>query len=201
MSDASLEKTISATMLSDSALSRERHGFLTEIYQSYWPDLCRYINKTFGAGPPDPEDVAQQAFINFARHENSQGIANPRAYLYRTAHNIAVDQLRRARTRHQYLVDGAHKVLNEQSCHLTGEHVLLKKQQLQIVRAALLEMPRKRRRFLLLHRVHGLSFAEIGRRMHMSPQGIGKHVRRALKELEEALEAAEGQDRFPESDA
>lgn len=56
-----------------------------QIYRQYWSELCNYVLKTFGAGPPDPEDVAQAAFAKFAALENTDNIENKRAYLYSTA--------------------------------------------------------------------------------------------------------------------
>lgn len=59
MSVAPVDKAITAISLSDTAPPCDRRGLLGDIYQSYWPELCRYINKTFGAGGFDAHrDIA-----------------------------------------------------------------------------------------------------------------------------------------------
>jgi RNA polymerase sigma-70 factor (ECF subfamily) len=191
MSDASLEKALSATALSGRALSRERRGFLDDIYQDYWPELCRYINKTFGAGPPDPEDIVQQAFVNFAMHENSHGIANPRAYLYRTARNIAVDHERRVQ-RHNRLQRLACPAPDEEfTDDFDPERVLMGRGELKILEAAINSLSDRDRTFFLLNRLEGLSFAEIARRTGMSASGVRLIVERSLQTCQEAMRVAE----------
>lgn len=161
------------------------------LYAEHWNDLRNYIKRTFGSGPPDPEDVVQEAFTRFARLNIRDEIRNPQAFLQRMAHNIAVSELRKARTHKKFLIDGLHQVQAEQGNDLTGERVLMEEQQHAIVRRALERMPEKRRRVLLLNRVHELSLAEIGRREQMTGPAAGKHLRRALADLDDALRAGE----------
>src|SRR3982751_272673 len=73
------------------ALVRRDNG-MEAVYARHWSELCHYIKKHYGAGPPDPEDVAQEAFMKFAAIDDRDAIDNPRAYLFRTAHNVLVDE-------------------------------------------------------------------------------------------------------------
>jgi RNA polymerase sigma-70 factor (ECF subfamily) len=161
------------------------------LYAEHWSDLCGYLKRTFGSGPPEPEDVAQTTFARFAQLPQHQEIRNPKAFLLRMAHNIALSELRKARTHARYVADGVHKIAAEQGNDLTGERVLLEEEQLAIVHRALARMPLKRRRVLLLNRVHELSLAEIGRREHITGPAVGKHLRKALADLDDALREAE----------
>jgi len=63
------------------ALVRRENG-MDVLYARHWGELCHYIKKHFGAGPPDPEDVAQEAFVKFAAVNDREAIDNPRAYLF-----------------------------------------------------------------------------------------------------------------------
>src|SRR5687768_9311657 len=90
------------------------------LYAEHWAELCAYLRRTFGPGPPEPEDVAQATFIRFAQLERHDAIENPRAFLQRMAHNIAVSELRKARTHDKYLADGWHQIIAEQGNDLTG---------------------------------------------------------------------------------
>ena len=200
MSDVSLDKTLSAMALPDSALSRERRGVLGDIYQSYWPELCRYIRATFGAGPPDPEDIVQQAFLSFALHGEPQGIGNPRAYLYRTARNIAVDHGRRA-ARHDRLKRLAFPAPGDEiSGDFDPERVLMGRGELKILEAAIYSLSERDRTFFLLNRLEGVSFAEIARRTGVSASGARLIVERSLETCQAAMKAAERAQRGSPSD-
>lgn len=173
------------------AVAGRQRAMLGEIYRRHWLELCRYVASTFGAGPPDPEDVAQQAFVQLASLDDPEAVRNPRAFLYRTAHNIVITDKRRARTRTRYAPDLEYSYALRQGDDPTPERVILGKEQIGVVKAVLARMPRKRRRLLVLHRIHGLSYAEIARRTGYSQTAVKKHVAKAMTELDAALEAVE----------
>ncbi|MEM1088263.1 MAG: sigma-70 region 4 domain-containing protein, partial [Pseudomonadota bacterium] len=49
------------------------------------------------------------------------------------------------------------------------------------------KMPENRRLAFLLHRVEGLNFSAVGRRLGMSSNGVVKHVTRAAYDIKMAL--------------
>ncbi|MGE5502716.1 MAG: RNA polymerase sigma factor, partial [Ignavibacteriales bacterium] len=67
---------------------------LAALYRRHWAELVGYARRTFGAGPPEPEDIVQATFARFAALPANTEVANPRAFLFRTAHNIGVDAQR-----------------------------------------------------------------------------------------------------------
>lgn len=173
------------------AISRERMGILTDVYHRYRPELCRYISRRFGAGPPDPEDIVQQAFVRFAARRDLQAVANPRAYLYQVARNIAVDH-ERERQRHRRFVRQTVPLLEGEVTHdFDVELVLLGRDELKIVKAAILALPERDRIFLLLNRLEGVSFAEIARRTGMSASGVRLIVEQALSACQAAINKAD----------
>src|SRR5947208_11172473 len=81
-----------------STAKRSWHRFL-ETCEPLRPDLyryCRYLTRS----PWDAEDLAQdalaRAFVTLARM-NGQEPENPRAWLFRIASNLWIDQVRRRR--------------------------------------------------------------------------------------------------------
>lgn len=165
-----------------------RDAGMDVLYARHWGELCHYIKKHFGPGPPDPEDVAQDAFMRFVAIEDRQAIENPRAYLFRTAHNVLVDEHRRLALR------GASPVAAEArpaSDDLTPERVLVGQEQLVILTRSLRAMPAARSRSFLLNRLQGLSCAAIARMTGYSESAIKKHIDVALMDLEAALSDAE----------
>jgi RNA polymerase sigma factor (sigma-70 family) len=165
------------------------------LYARHWGELCHYIKKHFGAGPPDPEDVAQEAFMKFAAIDEREAIDNPRAYLFRTAHNVLVDEHRRLALRRMNLADTEAQPVSDDR---TPERVLVGQERLEILTRSLRAMPAARRRSFLLNRLQGLSCAAIARMTGYSESAIKKHIGLALTELEAALTQAE---RFRPSDS
>ncbi len=165
-----------------------RDAGMEVLYARHWGELCHYIKKHFGQGPPDPEDVAQDAFIRFAAIENREAIDNPRAYLFRTAHNALVDEHRRLALRRGSHADSDARTASDD---LTPERVLVGQERLEILTRSLRAMPAARRRSFLLNRLQGLSCAAIARMTGYSESAVKKHIDVALRHLEAALSKAE----------
>lgn len=178
------EKVRSVALESVASPLVPRDSGVDVLYVRHWDELCRYLRKRFGIGPPDPEDVAQETFIRFAALENRQRIDNPRAYLYRTAHNVLIDERRRLKL--HGTVGGAVGSLQE-SDDRTPERVLVGQERLDVLSIALRAMPAARRRSFLLNRLQGLSAAAIARMTGYSESAVKKHIGLALGELEAAL--------------
>lgn len=147
---------------------------LAQLYRTHWSELTAYARRTFGPGPPDPEDIAQAAFVRFAALPASVEIANPRAFLFRTAHNLAVDAHRRQARAGAAAVE---LTLAPNDGHdFSPEDVLVSREDLARLEAALATLKPRQRTALLMHRLDGASFAEIGRQLGMSPSGARKLV-------------------------
>jgi len=167
------------------------HGaVLSVLYDQYWGELCNYINKAFGSGPPEPEDVAQTAFMKFASLENPQEIHNPRAFLYTAARNTVIDHKRREQTQQSHANDITHNVMHNGVDQISPERVLLEKERLRIIQTAVAAMPEKQSHVFLLSTLEGCCYAEISRRTGVPRSSVRRYVVKALAACETALEAA-----------
>ena len=93
------------------------------------------------------------------------------------------------RQRHiQAVVDTDAKVVEE----LSPARIHDGRRQLTIVAKALWDMPKKRRKLLVMNRFDGLSYAEIARRVDLSETVVRKHVTKALIDCQKALQAQAG---------
>ena len=169
---------------------------LGELYGCYRAELLALVRRALGRGPPEPEDIVHQTFVNFfaqrADVRSVDKLANPRAYLYRIAHNLAINAGKRERVRRKYLESSPDpKEIQDGRPDWDPEVVLQDRQRYALVKAAIRALPRRRRLYLLMNRVEGLSYAEIGRRMNLSESVIRKQVARAVSECVAALRAAE----------
>ncbi len=172
--------------------SNEKSTFLRETYERYAGSLMRYILKTFGEGPPEPEDVAHTAFTKFACLESPQTIENPQAFLYATARNFVLDHKRRAKIIHAYHSEQV-SLESMQTDDVSPEHISLVRELIGIVSKTIGGMSARRRDILLLSRIEGLNYCEIGRRTGMTETGVRKHIKKALVDCMAALEKADVQ--------
>ena len=159
---------------------------LTRVYRSYSRELIGYLRKAFGEGPPDPEDMAQAAFQKLAEQDLS-GIRNLKAFLWRTARNMTLTERRNTDIRSRFDFEIEHLFFAVQGTDSDPERVLEVQQQLRLIDKALNRMPEKRKKAFLLHRVDGLNFAAVGRRLGVSRRAAVKHVARAVANIEDAL--------------
>jgi len=170
------------------AQERARKRRMERLYRAHWSDLCNFIRWKFGGGPPDPEDIAQGAFLRLAALPEPEAIQNPFAFLERVASNLVLDDIRRSRARahsvQELRVVGGGEGDDRPGC----ERELIGREEMALVIERLKAMPATRRRILILNRVHGLSFAEIGRRMGISGPAVRKHLVRAMQDLQAARE-------------
>jgi RNA polymerase sigma factor (sigma-70 family) len=166
-----------------------RDRVLGPLYASCWAELCSYLERTFGVGPPDPQDVAQQEFLRYASlNTEVDAITNVRAYLYRSAYNIVVDEYRRLAVMRNAAASLAAAGLSDE---LTPERVLIAEERLDLLCRAIQHLPEARQRSFLLNRFDELSCAEIARRTGYSASAVKKHVASAMADLETAMRCAE----------
>ncbi len=183
MTDALAQRLVH--LLDAAPVDRARRQQLSDLYLVHWQGLCGYVRAQFGPGPPEPEDIAQSAFIRYAAADPAK-IDNPRAFLYATARNLVIDHHRRERTvsAHEQVARAA---ADENVYELSPENVLLQAERFRILAQALERMPLKRRRLVLLNRFEGLSYAQIGEQFGMSAENVRKHIERTLAECLRAL--------------
>lgn len=162
------------------------------LYRRHFIEIRQYIAKTFGAGPPDPEDVTQATFAKVAAVDDLGSLRNPRAYLYRVAHNTAVSHYRRNATHRKYIdplkIGDDERFTDE----LHPERVTLARERLALLDAAYRELPELQQELLVMHRIHNLGYAEIARRKSMSQTEVKRQVASAVTACQEYLDRAFG---------
>lgn len=160
---------------------------LNVLYIEHGEALTKYLRKAFGDGPPDPEDVTQDAFEKLAQEDLTE-IRNPRAFIWRMARNLMLSGLRKVDVRTKYDFEIEHLFFAAKGSELSPERVIEVRDQLKIISRVIAEMPETRRVAFLMNRIEGKNYSAIGRHLGMSPNGVIKHVSRAVFDLKAALE-------------
>lgn len=166
----------------------DRARFLNHLFRQHYGELVGRLRKIHGAGPPEPEDVAQAAFSKLASLPDLGRIRSPRAFLFRTAINLGLnsnDKLRRGRNFVKSLVDGNFSPDVEE---ISPETVLMGKQDLERVARAMQQLSPKQKEILLRSRFRGQTYAEIKRDTGWSEADISRQLSSVMALLQAGLD-------------
>ncbi len=162
-----------------------KREFLTDMFQRYAMDLRAFARRRLHEDEAD--DLVQEAYLRLAQQARPQDLAYPRAFLWQTAANLAVDRQRRNAVRSRGR-DHAVDLDALPSPAASPEAGADAARQLERVRAVLAALPPIHRDALVLGRVAGLSLDQIARRLGVSKKTAERSVSKALKALRDALD-------------
>lgn len=136
------------------------------------------------------DDVIQEAYCRLSTLADVSHITNARAYLFSTARNIVLEQMRRARVvRLDTLteIETANIVDEEPS----PERITAGRRELARVKALMDALPVRCRTILQLRKIHGLSQREIALRLGVSENVVENDAARGLRMITKALAQAD----------
>ena len=150
-------------------------------------ELQAYLTRKLRDGETAAE-LTQETFLRFAEQGPSgpSAVTHPRSYLYRTAHNLAVDHVRRQQRERTspVAVDELYGIIDERP---SPERTADGRSDLALVREALCELPERTRQVFALARIEGLAYGEVARRMAISESSVQKHLAKAVKHVMQRL--------------
>ncbi|MBB5876594.1 RNA polymerase sigma factor [Xanthomonas sp. LMG 9002] len=136
----------------------------------------------------DAEDMVQETYLRLLRAHRQQGeaIANPEAYLYTVAQNLAREQAARRRQA-PLRIDEMEQFSQLLAAGDDVEDSAHQRQRQQHLQALLADLPARTRAVLVMQYRDGLSYKQIAERMGVSPHMVKKHVVRGLSACRRAL--------------
>jgi RNA polymerase sigma-70 factor (ECF subfamily) len=161
---------------------------LGAIFDRYYDALYRYAYRHIGHQTA-AQDVAAACFERLLRalHAGGGPTEHLRAWLYRTAHNLIIDDARKQQHRqHNPLHDGM-------AAHTTPvEQAVTTSEQFQQAQAALAHLTDDQRAVVVLKHLHGLPNAEIAAVLGVSVGAVKAREQRGLAALRAHLRFEEG---------
>ena len=136
-------------------------GALTCVYQTYHRAIYRYVYHHLGDAQT-AQDLTSEVFRRFlkALRSGSGPTRQLKAWLYRVAHNLIVDELRRRTRRNHLTLDetlaGTSKDTGQSPEELAGSTIAIAR-----VRDALLQLTRDQRQVIVLKFLEGMSNAQV----------------------------------------
>ncbi|ROS01474.1 RNA polymerase sigma-70 factor (ECF subfamily) [Sinobacterium caligoides] len=164
-------------------MTKANMKWLEHLIQQHGTALERFLTRKLN-NAEDAAEVAQETFLKLHNLEHANELDDAKAFMYRMAGNMAIDQIRRRDVHDKYISSEMH---DESKYHDTSpEQLISAQQQLQRVEQAMNGMSVKARQAFLLHRKSGLSYAQIAEEMNTSVSSVEKLIIQALKHCRQA---------------
>ena len=118
----------------------------------------------------------------FQAIESGTSIGNPRAWVFRVAHNLGADE----RERHNLAIERTEAVYLATAGLKTPELIVLSKERTRQLLAAVAELSKQQRACLHL-RAEGLRYREIAAVLGIGIPTVGEFLQRAMKRMRKAI--------------
>tara|TARA_R110000868_G_scaffold25761_7_gene100132 strand:+ start:1148 stop:1675 length:528 start_codon:yes stop_codon:yes gene_type:complete len=161
-------------------------------YGVHRAEILRFLTARTG-DRGEAEDLLQELWVR-TQTQSTGPVANGRAYLFRMAQNLVIDKLRekqrrmaRERRWSDQETDFAAAGIEPADQRRTAEEAMLDREEIAALVSAVTTLPEGARRAFELHKLDGMSHAEVAARLGISKSGVEKHMAVAMKYLRRAL--------------
>ncbi|CAH0148178.1 sigma-70 family RNA polymerase sigma factor [Pseudomonas brassicacearum] len=158
---------------------------LVKLFLTSYEDFRVRLRRRLGSEEL-ANDVLHETYLRVDRMVDTQGIAQPNAYLYRMALNIAAD--RRQADARLLTGDEIEELLQVSDEALDPARVVGGQKELQTLLKALYELPARRRRIFIAARLEEAPHLEISQRFGISTRMVEKEIKAALGHCAQRLE-------------
>jgi len=168
---------------------------ILEVYLANESALHAFISR-FVYRRHDIDDISQEAFLRAYKAERKTKIQNPKAFLYKVARNVALDELKKkSNLLTEYIEDiaGFDVLQTEKSF----EERFDDKETFKVFCEAVSMLAPKCQKVFIMRRVYGFTQKEIARELGISVSTVEKHIATGLRRCRAALlqHAQNGADR------
>ena len=148
--------------------------------------IKRYLSRFFSRSQ-DIDDLTQETFLR-AFAESGRDVVSPRAFLYRIARNLALNERDRMSYRTTtYMEDYPDSSVLGAGDQVTAEDVVEGRRKMAVFAEAIAALPPQCRRVFVLRKVQGLSQKDVARQLGLSVSTVEKHLATGLLKCSEYL--------------
>ncbi len=153
--------------------SESGHWFAENLLP-HEPMLRTWLKSRFPTGV-ELDDILQEAYLRVLKARERGSMQSPKAFLFATARNLALDQVRRRQVvRFEPLVeDDSWAVLDE------GEgipEIVARNQELEILTEAIQSLPDRCRQIFTLRKVYGMAQPDIAKKLGVSEHTVSAQL-------------------------
>jgi len=157
------------------------------LFAEHNRSLIRFL-RTRLRSDQEAKDVAQEAYVRLLQIDQPGTVSFLRAYLFRTALNIATDRMRAEAIRHIAHQD---PIFDDVLTEPDPERTTSAREQLRLVSESLAELPTKPRLAFLWHRVSDMTIEAVAQRLGVSDRMVRKYIVQALVHVRMRLDMEE----------
>lgn len=168
----------------------EQSRWFSEHVHPHEPALRAYLARRFPS-LRDHDDLVQETYARLLRVEDPGRLAHPKAFLFTTARNAAIDLFRRNNTHPRECVgevDGLTEI-PLQDAPPTPAETLERRQRREVLTEALRALPERCREVMLLRYLDGCSGKEIAARLDISLGTVKGHLLKGVRGCARFFEA------------
>lgn len=175
---------------SENPLPLSRTELVEQLFREHNQRLLRFLTARLSSDQ-EAHEVAQEAYVRLLQLDQPGAISFLRAFLFKTAANIATDRLR-----HRQVVRHVQQ-LESEDLDVFGapESKVAAQQDLDLLSGALAELPPRCREAFLLTRLTDLGSGEIARRLGVSTRTVREYVVQAMVHCRSRLDEAHAANR------
>jgi RNA polymerase sigma-70 factor (ECF subfamily) len=156
---------------------------VAQLFVEAREDVYRYL-LSLGLHPPQAQEGAQEVFLRlYVTLKKGEKIQNPRAWIFRVAHNLGLKIRARQSNQAPFEADLESQI----ACRgANPEQSLLERERTLRFHRAVEQLSEQQRRCLFL-RLEGLRYPEIGSALGISASAVGEFLRRAIVRLKKGV--------------
>ncbi|MCX6941592.1 MAG: sigma-70 family RNA polymerase sigma factor [Verrucomicrobia bacterium] len=170
--------------------SAEQARWFSEHVHPHEPALRAYLSKRFPT-LPDHDDLLQETYVRVLRVADPARLTHPKAFLFTTARNAAIDLFRRRNVHpHESLSESDDLIaLPLLDASPTVVETMERRQRREVLTEALRSLPERCREVMLLRYLDDCSGKEIAERLGISLGTVKGHLLKGVRDCARFFEA------------
>ena len=166
---------------------------LMAVVAHYQSPLLRYVGQMLGGTDHEAEDVVQEAFVRLHRQVAGHGSGSVKhltTWLFRVAHNLTIDLLRRrSRRKRAPETAGNPAVLSDEQAadELDALGEVLRQEARQVALRELAQLDGQQRQVVLLKVIQGMTLRQVAEVVGISVSMVNYRLNQGLTELSQRL--------------
>jgi RNA polymerase sigma factor (sigma-70 family) len=170
--------------------AQARAELVERLFREHNDSLLRFLSARLGSHQ-EAKEVAQEAYVRLLMLDAPDAVSYLRAFLFKTASNIAIDRLRTRQYREQPMSFDFFRTAAAGNT-ASAEQEVAGAQDMAIVQRLLEQLPLKCRRAFMLNRFHGMDIPAIAKDLHTTERSVRRYIMQALIYCRAGLDAAHG---------
>ncbi|HEY4366233.1 MAG TPA: sigma-70 family RNA polymerase sigma factor [Steroidobacteraceae bacterium] len=162
---------------------RDHGKRVAELFESHNRALMRFLTCRLKSSQ-EAKEVAQEAYVRMLQLHSPGGVSYLRAFLFKTAANLAADRLKSATRRGR--IDQL-EFFDVTDSAPSPESSVAARQELTVLLQSIEQLPAKCRYAFIMHRFYGYELSEVAQLMGLSERMVRIYVERAIMFCRERL--------------